>query len=788
MATNPFDAPSPKASNSNPFDAPTAANLAPPLSPALAHAREAATGFLMKALHRTGEAGMASAARGPGAGFSTLFHGSTPQQYSADEDSALSVVKQHDPIAKHLPDWANRFILEMAADPATYAGGSGALRHLSTTASENALPLAMRISEAAAKKAPASARGAVDAVTQAAGQVHDFVTPGGRNVAHASRELARTQGAEGVRQAQRLYSLKNASSAVGSHLEATLRGMYDSALHGLSPEDETQIYRALHYGRVDKLPDRLKGPAFAVQNVTRSIAYLRGSAPLRKKLESMGFQLPEPVQAFDNGAARGVQNVKQFRENYLPLPHDLNPEEGQKLAAAIDDARTTRRGARNLTNISDSRLKKRMSDEAIILSKPDLYRQAMQGAISSGARTTAAADLRKQLAQHFAPQQVQTFYKRAAEPAAGETVEIGGKKIKVESLSPSVAEFVGKSGKRTASSYKPVQRFAAVPKYIKDAVKTQGREVTPGVGQVIDSLQNAANIGKATLFTSPTPHMKNIATLLGIANPAAFFDAMRTYGKMRAGFTSPAKQFEAVQDAARAGASGVPNVEQSSLVKLLNKGGKAGKAAGKYYNATGKMLWGFDDAAKAALYRQNLATYKDPLIAAYHTQKQMVDYHNVSPMTEKLRLLFPFATWRTTMPAAVAKSVAEHPERVLALDRATGGKFGGAEFTSKDGKKHKFTSPLSETNDLSDFPYGTAKYGRGALSLTAKEALDALLHGIPGVPKKAQNWATYGISPGKYAVKSAPVIGQGLSLGGHGLFNLSPRDELLYLLTGVTSQ
>lgn len=774
-------------------------------------------------LSRPGQAGVALGARhNLGAAWNALVHGDAPGQYASDIGTLEGRFNSRVPFAKHIPQPIEDFVMQTVFDPTTYLGGSGLIRKGSVALGEHALPVGMRLASKAAKsivsRAPAAAP-AVEMLERAATDTHNFFTPGGKPVANMFRTRAAKQGAEGVRNAQRVVAARSAASAFSSHLEATLRDMYDHAMHGLTPLEQSRINRAVHFGRIAKLPPELASRAKEIETMTRSMAYLRGSKALQKKLASLGFQLPDRLQVFASAVPRSVQKASQFKESYLPLAHNLEPEEAAALAKKI----ATKRGGFDVASVQDPRLLRRLSEPAQILNDPDLYREAMYGAIRGSARTTAAADLRKLLTSNFAPQEMRTYFKAnpfreaaapedlspeaaqtrlesirarnlpspAARKAAGPLVEIGGRAARVGpgGYSADIAR-AGVKFSRLPSSYRAMQRYMAVPADIRGALKDESRVVKPGVGELFDQAQNLGDLGKATLFTTPFAHMRNIGTLLAVADPLAVPDALRTYGKMGAGLfgrsAAPEAQFRAIADAARAGASGSRNVEQSGLVRALAKGGKIGKAASRYYAGVGKSLWAFDDAAKAALFRRNLQFFKDPLVAAYHTQKQMVDYGLLSPFQRAARVVAPFASWRTAMPGALAKSVAEHPERLLALNRATGGAFGGQPFQA-GGSQRQFVSPVSEGSALLDVPKGAAKYGRGALSLTAREALDALLHGI-GVKGKQANWATYGISPGTYALKNLPFVGQGMSLAGHGLFDTPATDELLYLLTGIETK
>ncbi|MFY9664062.1 MAG: hypothetical protein WAK19_06390 [Candidatus Cybelea sp.] len=154
----------------------------------------------------------------------------------------------------------------------------------------------------------------------------------------------------------------------------------------------------------------------------------------------------------------------------------------------------------------------------------------------------------------------------------------------------------------------------------------------------------------------------------------------------------------------RAGATGLPNVEQTGLTDLLKRFGPLGKAAAGWYGGVGKMLWGWDDAVKKALFDRELKHFNgDALRAAASVRRKMVDYSQTSPFQDSLRVVAPFATWRTAMPFAVARSVAEHPEYALGLHRATGGTISGQPFEI-EGQPYQFSGPMAEMTELTSTP------------------------------------------------------------------------------------
>ncbi len=124
---------------------------------------------------------------------------------------------------------------------------------------------------------------------------------------------------------------------------------------------------------------------------------------------------------------------------------------------------------------------------------------------------------------------------------------------------------------------------------------------------------------------------------------------------------------------ARAAATGAIDANPHKSVGFLDKIPGV-KNLAEYSSRT---LWGYDDAVKAALndhyVKQYLKAGANPTVAkakaAERVGQDMVDYADTSDINKGLSTFLPFATYATKKPGVVARAVARHPERVLAITR-----------------------------------------------------------------------------------------------------------------------
>lgn len=200
MASNPFDSVS--APSTNPFDH-AGAGPGNPFS-AFGDTAKGVGSKVLDLMGRTGDAGMAFASTpgdwnpkniGPefaqaGKNAAAAFqHGTSPATRQTQRDKVKSDFGIKDLIDKlpaGLPRGTADTLVDAAVDPATAVGGSGLL--------ENLVNRGGRAAYIGAAKGMAHA----NPLSQAAGMVHDFVTPGGAEIGQLKRGLAASQGAKGL--------------------------------------------------------------------------------------------------------------------------------------------------------------------------------------------------------------------------------------------------------------------------------------------------------------------------------------------------------------------------------------------------------------------------------------------------------------------------------------------------------------------------------------------------------------------------------------------------------------
>ncbi len=756
-------------------------------------------GKIIDLLSRSDEATTAGIRHGLGAGWNTFLHSEPQTQYQHDTAEITRHMMRLTPQQyAQLPGWKRgsaEFATQTLTDPITYidplvSGGRG----LAVRAGKSALPMLMRAAEAAERSRLPGLATATEAARHYATKAHNFMTGGGENAAHALREEALRNGPAGVDNWRRLYSLRGASDAMSADVANALSTGFNRAIEGLNSQERLSVYRAIHNGTIESLPDNLKNAAKQIVAYDRAIPYLGGSQALRKQMQTLyGYTLPKDLQRFDIGTAftpskaRGVVRTNNFLEQHIPLPHEATPEE---IAALERNYTTFARPKRDAASTRNLQFQPRRPtdpdmENPLTISDPNLIEELFHGSFKRAGRQIAAADLQQQVAQLFGnPRQLNARLGNVTREDLERATKLrtnsnhADLSLPARRKAPAVPAVPARQGTAT------VNRYADVPSHIRNMFVDPGKPMAgnAAVQQINDLLKGASDLSRSTMFYNPLPHAMRIGSLLALHAPEAIPSALGKFLRAGVGFASPERQAEIYGAARHAGATGLPNVEQSRLVDLLNKGGPIGKTAGLVYNTSGKMLWGWDNAAKAALYERNLKQYGDPLLAAYHTQQSLVNYERPSQFIEGARMLSSFPTWRVRMPMAVLKGIAEHPRNAAMLARLNGGALFGAPF-SMDGEQRKMSSSaLGEAAELVDDPRA---YVRGSLSPTGKlaaSALTALLaHGKGADP---QYW-TYNKPAGQYILNELPVLNQILPYTGYGMFSGTPQDQALMQLLGI---
>lgn len=678
---------------------------------------------ILEALNRGSEAGTALAQRGFGAGFQTLLHSESQQQYEKDT-ADLSRRMQGLSEAEYAkrPGFerqANELAVQILLDPTTYIGGGGLARRAIETGGEHMLPAVLRAMEKMGSH-PSPLGQAAKAVSAIGTKAHNQMMGGGEAAAHALRTLALQQGREGVQEFHRLYSLRGATESLAPQLEQTLNNAFDRALKNVDRDDRMKIFNALNTNSINKLPQELQGAAQQISAYQKGIKYLNGFKTTRAALDKAGYKLPADLQRFAAPEALNAMKLeKAHMARHIPLPSEFHPKDMKDLMARTSDA----------LQKAGKLPKGQLFDEPELIE--DFYRSHFAKAAQDLKEGTAAQRLRTELGY--------------------------GKNI---------------------------------PSHIEDMFKPErGTEIAGNLGKVVRGAARTADISKAAMFYSPFGHMARIGTLTAAHSPTAFLKAIGKYAKMGAGFGDVAG---VTGEAARYGATGVHNVEQSRLEESLSKFGPIGNAIGKYYKNVGKMLWGWDEASKAALFDEYKKLYKDdPLRAAYHVQQDLVNYGAQSPFIRGAgRVLSTFPTWRTRMPIAVARAIAKHPHVATNLARTAPWMFG--QSFNMGGQQEQFRgSALTEGTEAmgggtDDLRKSAAKYIKGSLRPGARTAAALATALFAGRPEEAKGW-TGGEPIGSYFLShelpfaASAMSATGKGPGGEG----DPQDEALYSILNL---
>jgi hypothetical protein len=685
-------------------------------------------------LSRPGEATAAAiAGRGGHAALQAFLHSETPQQNQSDLDTIISKYDSNDPLKNVIPQGVKRFAVGMETDPTTYMGGTGALKHVGMKVTENALPLAIKaalgVGKVAEKASPEAGHVARD-VGGGLAKAYDFVTYGGGVKRKLATKMPADQGATTF---ARMNAAKNAGLSEAQDLENELGARFKGLVKGLSPSDEHALYRAVNSGALYKLPKALREKAQAFGDLTDTVAHLMGTNDLRAQLASHGFRVPEWAQRFDTGA-RGLMKPAQYRKNYLPLQHDLTPS--QAAAQQFTDSLVRKFGIQR-------------GSQAVLSGKDPFLKPRAEG--------LALADNEMQR-------------------------DVIGRRFRAASKA-----FATKPAQQRIAAALGVKSWKQVPADMQSFLE---RESTIEPGGVARAVKKTVDLPKQALFYLPFRHMGNISFLQGAHYPEALPGTFSTFAQL---MKNPGAAHQILGEAIKAGSVGVPSIDRSTgFADVLDKIPFAGKALAAPYRASSKALWAFDDAAKKAATDSAAADYMakglDRETAYARAGKDVLDrlvgYGNRSDLTKALAYIAPFATWRSKLPGSVARALTEHPERVLAAERASPMLTGGQVQSNMHDAKGKplgvgMYNPLSDTFQLVDDPW---KYGRSTLSFPY-QALSSLLDVHSGKPHGYPHYMTYGKDPLRWLLQGA--LGPFAQPVGAGVFPSQGMSDLVGSQTGI---
>lgn len=678
----------------------------------------AAIGKAMDLLSRPGEAGAALAGgRGLGAAAQSFVHGETPEQYQQDTVAAIHRVpgmRQFYDAHPGIAQTATRFGADMLVDPTTYLGGAGLLKNAGLKIAEHALPAAVRggrmLEDAAARLGPRAEEHA-RSVTEGVAGAFDRAVPGGA----LKRSLAAAKPPkEGARLFANAYASRNVAHRTASELTSAAHAQLDKVVEGLSPKDEHRLYVAINSGALYKLPKALRAKAAQFREITDSLAYLMGNKQLRAQIASQAmkstpFELPQWAKPFDT-EVRGLMKLAQYRRAYVPLTHDARfAQAPSEVEQDLTRRLATRRDARTLSERSPNLLPRQ--DLGLTLRDPQMQRDVIRRALASEARAIGAQDAKRSLSRAFG----------VNSPTH---------------LPTELTHFLEQESKWD---------LGRGPKFVRGMV----------------------DIPKQGMFYLPFRHMTNIGFLGALHYPEALPRALATYRNLLA---HPNDARNILKMGRAAGVAQMHSVDRNlgfargveKYAGMLGKpGALAGKVAAAPYRWSNKVLWAWDDAVKDAAVKSAVKRYlrqgygeKDALaLAGKEVNDRLVDYSTRSDLTKLAGYVAPFATWRTKLPGSIARGVAEHPERILAMQRAnpalTGSQIDAPTSGAGAFTKLGIMNPITDTFELGQHPM---RYARSTLSYPYQAlwgAADALESQAQG-DKHRYLYGTYGTNPAQW--------------------------------------
>jgi len=693
----------------------TSGSLLEPFLPILkGTARAAATdvGKVFDLLDRPRQVVTATATGGPGKLIPTLVHGQSPE--SIDRTRAELRAKlpgglaEHYRNAPHLEQGAIDVGLDTLTDPVSLAGGLGVAEEAVNRGVRAGYPALARGLRKLDQVAPATTP-----LARVPGALHDFVTYKGG----VKRDLAATYGAKGLDYYNGLRSINRTRRGKQSDLGNTLVNAYRDVTKGLSPEDEGELYKAIHTGKTEALMPQLRERAKGFSDLTDTQAHLSGTRGLRGQMGESGFTVPNYAKRFDT-AIRSLQSPSQYRKDYVPTAHDLTrldldplPQNAAEMTARVSGKIRTLRDLLTLRSRPDESIgsvdKTLRGPEADVAARSLLEAEHAPG---SAGPSTVKELLQKDRNLNERAEGAQLLPPTQQRQVIDARLRGGAKAIAARDAEREVARLFGVGGFKKAPG--PAKRFFE-EKYTPSAE----RGLSQHVG---DAIRSTIDLPKVAMFALPFRHMANIGSLSAVADPSVqnIGGTAKRFAQLLHAGGDAEKRAAVLGKSAKYGVSGAPSLDRESGVGWTSHI----PGIGKIYETSNHVLWAFDDAAKATrfdrLLKQNVSRgMKEPAAAhdaAAQVSAELVDYDERSPLTDAARYVAPFATWRTKMPAAVGRTVVRHPERALVAGRASPELVGSEQKDPHNsGLVGKSYLPMSEAMRAVDDPWEYARATAG---------------------------------------------------------------------------
>ena len=697
--------------------------------------------------------------------------------FGADPKTAASITSGIEGMYGGLPHLARGaidFATDTTLDPTTYIFGGGAGDAAAAKAGEKFVPFARALDAAehatlpvteeshplARALAPLAQRTLRSAGKFVAG-AHDFANYKGAE----KRALAAAMGVPGLEAHGALRAINAGRKTVGSDLAHTLLHEFSQVTDGLTSDEEGELYKAIHTGTVAELPPKLAERAQAFKGVTDTIAHLQGDEGLQNALGEFGFSGPsERFARFRSAEPRGLQEVDNYRKDYLPIAHNMKPyaEVPTAQAAGITDLDP------GLTD-SELRFERLLHPKHGASSLEDVLKTP------KGAPEQQIKDL-----DTFDP----NLERREA---AGRVLPAAQQRQVIESRLRGAARSISAhDAEQAVTKLFGAKAFADIPTAAKEFFREtytnpEDRSFFQHLG---DLAKGAVDIPKIGLFSMPFRHMANIASLAVLADPSVgqTFGTVGKFAKLMLAGLDDDQRAKILGDAVKVGAAGSPSIDREAagwigkltprdainyatkhdLIRPGKWSGWLGKVpgVGDLYKLSTHALWAFDDAAKATRFerlreqyvRDGLDATKAAYRAANDVSAELISYDERSPLTRALAYIAPFATFRSKVPFAIARALARHPERILAEGRIAPELVGDLQQAPPNAKGKaqvgKSYLPLAETlRDASD----PAEYVRSTLGYPVAMALSGLgemeHHGSGVTAPALSDYMTYGKKP-----------------------------------------
>lgn len=200
-----------------------------------------------------------------------------------------------------------------------------------------------------------------------------------------------------------------------------------------------------------------------------------------------------------------------------------------------------------------------------------------------------------------------------------------------------------------------------------------------------DIARGVVTAPKAAIVGTGPGHMANILNLT-LGNPGGAKAAMQGAGTFAKLIAKPGERANILRPGAKLGALNPSAEKHTALIDLLASAPGPLSLPGRAMQGMNRATWSFDDAMAQALAQQFQKQGFKGYQAGRKAREGLVDYEHVSPFTEHLKNVLPFASFTGALPKAVAQGILADPMRAAFANRATGGGFYGSDFDTPLGR------------------------------------------------------------------------------------------------------